>query len=196
MDISKKMLSMIKTDKTSRVLGYSAGISYFIVYLISIGNIFLTSKSEFSFFLVQDWPSRILQQKVAFLWEPIARLNLGEVSFFISIPNLILGAALGTLVALNILIAVFSYRLPKICNLKHRYAGVLGFLPATLTGFACCAPTFLIALGPLATAGASTYVIALRPFLIPLSILLMTSSIIWMLRKIPHNLMSNHFRRT
>lgn len=191
MDISTKIIKIIKKDKSSKWSAYLAGLLYFIIYLVSIENIILTSGKGFSFLVAQDWTTKLFQQKVAFLWEPIGTLSLGPFSFFISIPNLLIAVLLGLLVALNILIAVFSYRLPKVCNVKHKYAGVLGFLPATLTGFACCAPTFLLALGPLASVGLTAYFITLRPFLIPLSVLLMIGSLIWMLKKIPDSFLNN-----
>lgn len=184
--MENKILKLLKKDRISKLAAYIVGIIYVILYLISIENI-IFGTTEYSFSFAQDWGTKIFQQRISFLWEPIASLNMGFITFLISIPNILLGVLLGFLVGLNVLIGVFSYRMPKVCNIKHKYSSIIGFLPAFLTGFACCAPTFLIALGPLATAGLTVFFIQFRVFLIPISILLMLASFIWMLKKVPED---------
>lgn len=181
-----KVSKILKKDKVSKVAAYTIGIIYFIVYLISIENIIFGS-TGYSFSIAEDWNVKLFQQRISFLLEPIASLNLGFITFLISVPNILLGMLLGFLVGLNVLIGVFSYRKPKICNIKYKYSSIIGFLPALLTGFACCVPTFLIALGPLVTASFTVFFIEFRVFLIPISILLMLGSFVWMLKKVPEN---------
>lgn len=184
--MENKISKIIKRDRISKVVAYIVGIIYVVLYLISIENIIFGS-TGYSFSVAQDWSTKIFQQRISFLWEPIASLNIGFITFLISIPNILLGVLLGFLVGLNVLVSVFSYRMPKVCNIKYKYSSILGFFPAFLTGFACCAPTFLIALGPLATAGLTVFFIEFRVFLIPISILLMLASFIWMLQKVPED---------
>ena len=139
--MENKISKILKRDRVSKIVAYTVGIMYIMIYLISIENIIFGS-TGYSFSIAPDWGTKLFQQRISFLWEPIASLNLGFITFLISIPNILLGILLGFLVGLNVLIGVFSYRMPKICNIKHKYSSILGFLPAFLTGFACCAPTF------------------------------------------------------
>lgn len=190
MNFSDKLKIIFKKDRLARRIGYTSGIVYFFIYLISIENIIFSSKWSFSFLVVPNWGTKLFLQKVAFLWEPIASLTIGPIQFLIAIPNLLIGILLSILVMLNVLVALYTYRLPKVCDIKHKYSGIFGTILAILTGSACCAPTFLLVLGPLAAAGLTVSFITIRPFLIPASVLLMIASLFWIIRNIPEDVLN------
>lgn len=157
---------------------------FFFVYFFSLGYIsyFPDFNNLTRMEIVDDWTGKIFRERVPFVWEPIATMYVLSFAFFVSIPNLILGILLSTLVGLNFSVSFFSYSLPKICRINPSKTLSIT-LPSLLTGFACCAPTFIIALGS-ATAGLTTLFISVRPIFMPISFLILTFSLIWSLNKI------------
>ena len=147
---------------------------YFLFYLWSIQNIlFADAGFDMGLTVVDDWQSLLWKQRVALLWEPIAVwVPVKGLSLFIAPPNLLLALGLSGLVYANMLVAVYSYRMNAITGVKFSFKGVLGSIPAFLTGFACCAPTFIIALGAVFS-GFTVAFQAIRPWLIPVSVALM-----------------------
>ncbi|MCH8049283.1 hypothetical protein IH979_01055 [Patescibacteria group bacterium] len=129
-----------------------------------------------------------------FLWEPVATLEIVGLTLFISPLNYVLDLILSVLVFLNILVAVYSFSLARVCNIRPGFHGILGFFPAFLTGFACCVPTFIIALGAVAT-GFTVFFIAIRPFLIPVSIAIMTWGYWWSVHRIKPGQMDTYEKR-
>lgn len=181
----KKIFSVLKNRKSVKI-GLLIGVIYFFFYLYSIGNISFTGIQEsFSVRVIDSWQDKIFKPTAPFLWEPIAVLHLFKrFSIFISIPNLIISFLLSSLVFLNIVVAVFSYSLSKVCPLRPGYKRFFGFLPGLFTGFACCAPTLIMTLGPV-LASFTVFFIQLRIFLIPISFLIMIVGLVWSLNKIP-----------
>ncbi|OJF91531.1 hypothetical protein [Alkalibacterium sp. 20] len=169
-------------DPKAKYVGILVMIIYFIVYLISINHLFF-QEGSFELFVVDNPLSRMFVSRAPYVWEPVAAITFGGGSFFLAPMNLLLGIILGILVGSNIMVAVFAYRYRKTCRINTGY-GLLGTLPSMLTGFACCAPTFLIALAP-ALGSFAVYFISLQPFLIPLSILLMVGSLLWSIKQLP-----------
>lgn len=165
-------------DKQSNILGYLSGILYFIAYLYSIGNITI-EKSNFllSLDFLENIQDKIFKTIAPFVWEPIGILYIVKsAAIFISVPNIILGLALAVLVYLNISTSIYLYKLPRICNIKvenkSQIKSTLGIIPSLFTGFACCAPTFLIAIGA-SISSLTVFIIEVRQFLIPISFALM-----------------------
>lgn len=183
MNQTKKLLKIIRQKKPLAV-GLIIGVLFFILYLWSIQHISMNQENSFSFFVVGDWADKLTKTRAPFQWEPIAVLNIFGIDFFISL-NMILGFLLATLVFFNISVAVFSYSLRKICLVKPtgKGVGLAGILPTMFTGFACCAPTFIIALAPV-LASFTLFFIRIQPFLVPASILIMILGAYWSLSKI------------
>ena len=185
MDVMKKIFKILQ-DKKSKRIGLLVGILFLVFYLYSIGNIITVEMPDsFKFRVIDDWQDKVFKEIAPFLWEPIAVFYIYKgFSIFISIPNIAIALLLSVLVFLNISVAVYSYSLSRVCSVRPDFRGLLGFLPSFFTGFACCVPTFLIALGP-ALASFTLIFIDIRPFLIPASIILMVGSLIWSTKKIP-----------
>jgi len=124
------------------------------------------------------WRSLIFKPISSFLFEPIGVIQNFGIQLFIAPVNILIGLVLSGLVFLNITASLYIYKLPKQCRLDHNFNGLIGILPSFLTGFACCAPTFLISLSSVIGSSASF----LSPFfawLLPLSFIFL----IWGLRK-------------
>lgn len=181
----KTILDILK-DKKSKRIGLVVGIIYFLFYLYSIGNIAIVEGYEsFSFKVADNWQDKIFKVRTPYIWESIAAFHIYKgLSFFLSIPNLIIALLLAFLVFLNIAIAAYSYSISKVCQFQPGFKGLLGFLPSFFTGFACCVPTFLIALGPV-LASFTIFFIKIRQLLIPFSFFLMIIGIIWSTKRIP-----------
>ncbi len=181
----KKWLNKIRKilrDPRARIVGIAVMVLYYIVYLISIDHLFF-QQGSFEVFVVESPLTRMFALRAPFVWEPVAAVTLWEVRIFIAPMNLLLGGILAILVGVNIMVAVFGYRFRKMCRIDTRY-GLLGILPSFLTGFACCAPTFLIALAP-ALGSFAVYFISLQPFLIPASIVLLVGAFSWSVKQLP-----------
>jgi len=178
---------IILKDKKAGWIGLAAGFIYALLYLYSIGNITIVEMPEsLSFKVVDDWQDKIFKQIAPFFWEAIAVFYIYRgLIFLLSVPNLIIAFLLGLLVFLNMTVAIFSYSLSRVCRTRPRFEGLIGFLPSLFAGVACCVPTFLIALGPV-LASFTVFFITLRPFLIPVSFILMIAGLIWSIRKMPH----------
>lgn len=176
-----KFIHVIK-QKKSLMVGVLVSILYLFIYLISIEHLFLSNQQN-SFFVVNNPLERMFLSRAPFMWEPIASMSFSGIGIFLSPLNIILGGVLGILVGANIMISVFSYKFRKICNLNSNYS-LIGVLPSMLSGFACCAPTFVIALAP-ALASFTVSILYIQPFLIPFSIIIMLLGLIWSVSRLP-----------
>lgn len=170
-------------SRKPRRRGVAAGVLFVLLYLISVGHLF-TGPPALSFAVVDRPLARMWMTRAPFLWEPVAGLFVWRIRLFLSPLNLLLSAVLGLLVTLNIAVAVYSLECRRHCSLRAGGASAAGLLPAMLTGFACCAPTFLIALFPV-LASFSVFILALQPFLVPASLTMMVLGLIWSLRGMP-----------
>jgi hypothetical protein len=175
-----KIRNILK-NKSALIPGIVIGTVYFILYLISINHLFL-AVGEFEIAVIDNPGSKFFTMRAPFLWEPIASISFFGLKLFIAPLNILIGVLLSLMVMLNIAVAVFSYRCKRSCrtNLGYSFAG---FLPAMLTGFACCAPTFVIALAPVLSSF-TVFFVSLQPFLIPFSVAVMTLGLLWSLSRI------------
>ncbi len=162
---------------------------FFFMYLYSIGDFgFGFIPLSFEFMLVEGWPEKVFKMRAPFLWEAIGIFYIyGGVAISLSIPNIMLALLLSSLVFLNIAIVVYTYKLPKICRLEGSSKPLLGIIPSFLTGFACCVPTFIIAAAPI-LGSLTVFFVKLRPYLIPISILIMAWGAVSSIKRIPENI--------
>lgn len=177
----KKIRKILK-DPKAKFVGIFVLVLYFIVYLISIDHLFF-NEGTFEVFVVDSPLTRMFVTRAPYVWEPVAAITFWGIKVFIAPMNLLLGGFLAVLVGANIMVAVFGYRFRKMCRIDTGY-GLLGVLPSMLTGFACCAPTFLIALAP-ALGSFAVYFIQLQPFLIPVSVILLLGALTWSVKQLP-----------
>lgn len=158
---------------------------YLVIYLAATQHLIFVSRvgqaeSFFMFKISPNWSELIFRQRAPFLFEPIGVIYLGyNLKLFLSIPNILIGTLLGTLVAANITTSYYSF---KILGLKGvRGVGtLLGTIPAIVSGAACCVPTLILVIGLQLTATLAT----VWSFFVPASFGLLFISLIWSLKKI------------
>lgn len=166
--------------------GILSGLGYAFVYLFSLGHLIVQPglvvfPGRGAFFVVGL--ENLWRERAPWNWEPVAVFQPVEgFALFLSMPNLLLAAGLGTLLALNVTASIHLYTEARHCGLAKSASGILASAPAFLTGFACCAPTFLLALG---TVSAGLF-LALVPFLLPAAFAALGGALAWnLLRSLP-----------
>jgi hypothetical protein len=122
--------------------------------------------------------------RAPFLFEPVISISFPpNISILISPINVGLMIILMILIYFNFSILFISIFKPKHCQIKRKSGRIITILPAFLTGFACCVPTFIIAwVGVLGTF--SSTVILFTRWAIPISIILLIYGISEGLKKI------------
>ena len=172
-------------------MGVWTGLAFVVLYLYSVGNIVIAPGTDLAFgrsipavSVVSDWPAKMWRSIAPFVWEPIVALYLTRsVALFISVPNVVLALLFGTLVALNMTVAVARARLMVTVKKGRGFVrGFLASLPALLTGFTCCVPTVILALGSLAAAF-SVAAIAIAPYFLPVAAIALIANLFWGLRQ-------------
>ncbi len=166
-------------DGRSRLYGLAIALIYFILYLNSVGNLLFTADSGFlNLSVVPNWRINIFKSIAPYIWESIAVLRIaGGLSWFISVPNLVLDIFLSALVFLNIASAMYSY---QVLPIRPGLRGLIGLVPSLFTGFACCVPTFIITLGAISTSFTVCF-IEIRQYLVPASVLVLVVNLVWSL---------------
>jgi hypothetical protein len=189
--LSLHQLTDCLSDRVARRVGLWIGVAFLLLYLYSVGNIVIAPGVDLAFgrpiptaSVVSDWAAKIWKPIAPFVWEPIAAFYpIRSAALFLSVPNLLLALLLGTLVALNMAIAIA--RAKSIVAVKKRsgfVGGVLASLPALLTGFTCCVPTIILALGSLAAAF-TVAAIAITPYFVPVAALALLANLLWSVRQ-------------
>ncbi len=185
----RSLADVLRTGRY-RKIGILTAVAYLVVYLITIQDIvFANNLGRFypipSVAISENWTELIWRPRVTFYWEAIGQIVLtNNVIILLSVPNIIVGSVLGALIGLNVAVAAYSYTCARVCRVRP-YGGILGAIPSFFTGFACCAPTFAIALlgGNVAlTLG----ILSVRNLFIPVAISAMVLALIWSTRKMGH----------
>lgn len=97
----------------------------------------------------------------------------------LSLPNLLLGGLLGGLVGINLSMGLYELFRGQSGNSIDSVRSFFAAIPTLLTGFACCAPTILIAIGGSLAAGLSVGLVAARPYFIPVSLAILIFNAGW-----------------
>lgn len=169
---------MVLRMRTYRLLTVLLTLIYLGIYSIITQLVVLSSENfGFGVVILDNWVNLIFRVRAPFNWEPIGHIALGNVRIFLAIPNLIFGLVVGLLVGANLSISTYTYRARTVCNLTPT-SSVFSAIPALLTGFACCGPTFLLSLG-IASASVTIAFLTILPFLFPLAILGLVTSLTW-----------------
>lgn len=169
---------VVPTRLDARLVFVGTTLAYLLVYLFTIGDITLLSRGEFSVLVVDDL-SRAFTSLGFGRFEAIAQLRLGPLSLLISPLNLLIAFVLSGLVGLNLALTYLGWVQPKACGLESS-TGVLGAVPALLSGAACCGPTILLVFG----IQASGVLITGFQFLIPVAILMLLGSLLLIGRQV------------
>ncbi|MGB3635767.1 MAG: hypothetical protein WA982_17155 [Rubrobacteraceae bacterium] len=167
-------------EKPARLwMSLAAGVLYFFFYLYAIRQLVIggivASQGNPAFVVVQNWASKLFDPIAGYTFEPVAALYLfNGTALFLSPVNLLIGLVLGGLIALNVASAAYSLATVRSCR-RLSWTGLLGSLPALLTGFACCVPTVGLVLG----ANLALALISLQSFLLPLGVAGLGAGLFW-----------------
>lgn len=161
----------------------AAGFLYFLFYLYAVGQLvvggIVSPQSNPAFMVAPNWASKLLDPIAGYTFEPVAALYLLEgTALFLAPLNLLIGLVLGGLIALNVASAAYSLATVRSCR-RLSWTGLLGSLPALLTGFACCVPTVGLVLG----ANLALALISVQTFLLPLGIAGLAAGLFWNLHR-------------
>lgn len=179
-------------NRSSALIGLLVGVAYVLAYLYSIQNIVVAPGVDLaagasvpSAAVVSDWRAKVWKPIAPFVWEPVVAVYpLQSVAVFLSVPNLLVALSLGALVGLNASVAVARVRAVRTGDrLDGSAKGLLASVPGLLTGFTCCVPTAVLALGSLA-ASFTVAVIAVRPYFIPTAALALIANLLWNARRL------------
>lgn len=167
------MTSFVKTirNKKHLLIGILIYNVYFFLYYWSINYLNFGVKG----ILIKwsdHWQELFFKQISTFTFEPIGVIQNFGIQFYVVPMNILLGMILGLLVFMNILAVLYIRNLPKQCRVNYKYSGIVGILPSFLTGFACCAPAFLISLSSILGSSVSFFTPIFK-WLLPLSMLML-----------------------
>ncbi len=160
-------------------------VLFVVVYLASTQFLVIGERQGmgaegvFAVTIADNWSSLMLEQRAPFLFEAIGTIYVGSVKLFISPLNILLGALLGVLAALNIAVSYYTFRQLGLRG-GRGVTALIGTLPAILSGAACCAPTLVLVVGLQVTASLT----AIWPFFVPVSFVLLIVSLWWSLHKL------------
>lgn len=177
-------LLTIISQKRYAITAITALVLYVIIYLAATQFLIFAqyapmAEEFFKLKISENWQELLLRQRAPFLFEPIGALYLGRVKFFISLPNFLIAALLGMLVAFNISISYYSFRVLSLRGTRG-IMNLISTLPSIVSGAACCVPTLILVIGLQLTATLAT----LWSFFVPLSFVLLIASLWWALYKI------------
>lgn len=154
-------------------------VAYLALYLSAMSYLTLAGPDADGYVALDiqpTWRELLFRHRGPFLFEPIGIARVGPLVVFLSIPNLLIGAALGALIGANLAVSYHAFRTLGLRGARGLHA-LIGTVPALLSGAACCVPTLILAIGLQFTASLA----ALWSVLVPLSALLLVASLLWSL---------------
>lgn len=157
-----------------------AGVLILLLYLLAIGDIVVSPSGRFAgAATTRVVPDALFDVRAPYLFEPVLAWYPGAyVAVFLSPVNVLLGAVIAALAGLNLALAVHGARQAVACR-RPGYSRTLAVLPAFLLGFACCVPTFVLALGAGTAAAILPVLLPLRPLFYPLTLVLLGAALVW-----------------
>lgn len=158
-------------------------LGYLLVYMFTIGDLGLASRSEYSIRIVENF-SRAFTSLGFGRFEAIALVRWGPITYLFSPLNVIIALLLSVLVGSNVALTYLGWIQPKACGLASS-GGVVGAVPALLSGAACCGPTILLVFG----IQASSVLITGFQLLVPLAVVLLIASLLLIGRQVDPTLL-------
>jgi len=169
--------------RDGRVTAGVVAVAYFLAYGVGVGHLGLrgaarsgaTGSGPAVDVAVASDPLALLTRRVApFQYEPVALVTVGPVEYLFAPLNAAIGLGLAALVAVTLAVSVVARRGPAACRLGAG-AGAAAGIPGILSGFACCGPTLLLAVGVQASAG----LLAVLGWFLPLSAAGLVATLLW-----------------
>ncbi len=167
----RQLLGRALRRPRSRWLALLTGVGYLLLYLWSLGHLVVdravvAPDETPSFVVVPDWTARSFDRIAGVAFEPVAAFYpVAGLAIFLAPANLLIGAALSGLIALNVATAADALATVRSCR-RLPWVSLLGALPGLLTGIACCVPTVALALG----ANLTLALISAQAFVLPVSV--------------------------
>lgn len=153
-------------------------VGYLLVYLYALGHLAL-GLGGYDVLVVDNPVGKFFQPALGPLsYEPVARIRFGPITYLFSF-NTVLGLGIAVLVGLNMALTTLVWRQPVACGVGETSTPLVASVPAVLSGSACCGPVVLLALG----IQASSTLLTLFQFLLPISVLLLIGSLVVVGRK-------------
>lgn len=155
-------------------------VAYLGTFLWVLGDIVVHSGAGVSVFVADNPLSRAFRPAPgAFLFQPVALLELGVLVWEFSPINTLLGLAIASLVGLNLAFSYLAVTQPRSCGLSTS-AGVFASIPGLLAGSTCCAPVILLVFG----IQASGILLTAFVWLLPASIALLLVTLVYVAGKV------------
>ena len=168
----------------SRLVFLAATLAYLVVYLATVGDLFVGGGAGGVSVRVADDLSRAFTTSGFFRFEAIAVVSAGPVTYLFSPLNTALALLLSVLVGANLGLSYLGWVQPRACGLESS-TGILAGIPALLSGAACCGPTILLVVG----VQASATIITGFQFLVPLALVLLVGSLLVIGRQVDPQLL-------
>jgi len=153
---------------------------YLAAFLWMLNDVLIHTAAEFSVFVADQPLSRAFRPAPgAFLYQPVALLELGVVVWEFSPLNTLLGLFIASLVGLNLAFSYLAVTQPASCGIGAG-AGVVASVPGLLAGSTCCAPVILLAFG----IQASGIILTAYVWLLPASVALLLGTLVYVAGKV------------
>jgi len=157
-------------------------VGYLLAYLYALGHL-APGLGGWDVFVVADPLSKFFEPALGPLsYRPVARVRLGPLTYLFSF-NTVIGLGVAVLVGLNMALTTLVWRQPASCGIGERSTPLVASVPALLSGSACCGPVVFLAFG----IQASSTMLTLFEFLLPLSVLLLLGSLVLVGRQFEPN---------
>jgi hypothetical protein len=155
-------------------------VAYLLTFLWVLTDLIVHTGAGFSVFVADQPLARAFRPAPgAFLYQPVALLELGVVVWEFSPLNTLLGLFIASLVGLNLAFSYLAVTQPKSCGMSAS-AGLFASVPGLLAGSTCCAPVILLVLG----IQASGILLTAFVWLLPASILLLLGTLVYVAGKV------------
>ena len=118
----RPILGQALNQRRGRWLALAAGAAYLLLYLYSLGHLVIDRQvvapgDTPRLVIVPEWTTKSLERIGGFSFEPVAALYLAQgLTLFIAPVNLLIGAILGTLIALNVAAAAYALTVARSCR--------------------------------------------------------------------------------
>ena len=170
--------------RDSQLVFLAATLAYLVVYLATVGDLFVGGGAGGVSAQFADDLSRAFTTTGFFRFEAIAVVSVGAVTYLFSPLNTALALVLSVLVGANLGLSYLGWVQPRACGLESS-SGVVAGIPALLSGAACCGPTILLVVG----VQASATIITGFQFLVPLALVLLVGSLLVIGRQVDPQLL-------
>jgi hypothetical protein len=176
---TRRALSLVRSRRDGRVAVLVSSVAYLLVYLLATGDLSVGRSVGFDVVFARDPLGKLLARTGPASFEPLARLDVGQVQLLLAPGDLLLGTTLAALVGANLALTYLAIVQPKACGIDTG-AGVLAAVPALLSGTACCGPIVLLSVG----VTASGALVSIFAWLVPLGMLSLLASVAYVAGKI------------